>query len=155
MSSSFPELGDALALLPWIVAALFALAFLLALIAWRRAATRAGRASRQRNRIARRAENDAERLLEGLGYDILERQLTSVWWLEVDGEEEAVRSRVDLLVERDGQVYVADVNTGAIAPDPRRPATRRQLLEYLYVFEADGALVVDMERREVRTVVFP
>ena len=137
------------------VAALCAVAFLLTLAAWQRAASRTGRANRSRNRIARRAENEAEHVLERLGYRILERQPTAIWWLEVDGEEVEVSCRADLLLEHDGQVIVADVKTGDLAPDPRRPATRRQLLEYLFAFEADAALIVDMERRDVSRVVFP
>ena len=63
--------------------------------------------------------------------------------------------RADLLVERDGRLYVADVKSGALATDPTLPATRRQLLEYLLAYEVDGALLVDMEARQIREVVFP
>ena len=138
----------------WILVVLLAIVLVVALWGWWRAATRLSRASRRRQRVARRGETAAERLLERLGFVILDRQLTRNWQLEVDGTSETVSSRVDLLVERDGSVFVADVKTGRQAPDPRRPATRRQLLEYLLAFEADGALVVDMEGQDVRTVSF-
>ena len=115
------------------------LALLLVLLAWRRARSRWSRASRRRNRRARRAETDAERLLATQGFAILECQPTGRWSIEVDGEPREVSCRADLLVERGGRLYVA----------------RRQLLEYLLAFDADGALVVDMERRRVRTVAFP
>ncbi len=131
------------------------LALATALWGWRRARTRLSRASRRRNRRARRAETAAERLLEAEGFTILERQPTKRWLLEVDGESHQVSCRADLLVERGGTFYVADVKSGGAAPDPRQPATRRQLLEYLLAFDADGALVIDMERRQVRAVGFP
>ncbi|MEE8524810.1 MAG: hypothetical protein V3T72_12820 [Thermoanaerobaculia bacterium] len=133
------------------------LAFLLviALWGWWRARTRLSRASRRRNRRARKAETDAERLLESLGFTILDRQLSQQWTLEVDGEPREVLSRADLLVERGRRLFVADVKSGDLAPDPSRPATRRQLLEYLLAFDVDGALVVDMRRRQVRSVAFP
>ena len=131
------------------------LALVVALWGWRRARTRLSRASRRRNRRARRAETAAERLLEARGFAVLERQLTGCWLLEVDGEPGEVSCRADLLVEREGSLYVADVKSGSAAPDPRKPATRRQLLEYLLAFDADGALVVDMERRQIREVAFP
>lgn len=141
---------------PWLLLiGILGLLLLLALWAWRRAASRVGRANRARQRTAKKAETEAERLLESLGFRVLERQPTARWRLEVDGEEREVASRADLLVERDGWLYVADVKSGDEAPRPDLPATRRQLLEYLLAFEADGALVVDMRRRRVRSVAFP
>ena len=61
----------------------------------------------------------------------------------VDGEPVDVRVRADLLVARDGLRYVAEVKTGGQAPDPTYPPTRRQLLEYMLVFEPDGLLLVN------------
>ena len=126
-----------------------------ALWGWWRASSRTSRASRRRNRRARKAESQAERLLEAEGYSILDRQLTQRWELEIDGEAREVFCRADLLVERGPDLYIADVKSGAVAPDPRQPATRRQLLEYLLAFDVDGALVVDMQRQRVLTVAFP
>lgn len=141
---------------PWLVLiGALAMLLVLALWAWRRAAGRVGRANRARQRTARKAETEAEKLLGGLGFTILERQPVARWRLEVDGESREVSSRADFLVENGGRLFVADVKSGDEAPRPHRPATRRQLLEYLLAFEADGALVVDMRRRRVRSVSFP
>ena len=140
---------------PWLVAAVLVVLLALALFGWWRARGRVGRANRARGRRARRAESDAERWLEGQGYAVLERQVTCRWDLAVDGERRQVSCRADLLLERGGRVFVADVKTGEAAPNPRLPATRRQLLEYLLAFAADGALVVDMRRRRIREVSFP
>lgn len=137
------------------VLALLGVLLFLALVGWYRAATRTRRRNLARGRIARRAEDAAEAILESLGYDIAERQPTARWEIEIDGELHEVWSRADLLVERDGRWYVADVKSGDEAPDPRRPATRRQLLEYHFAFDVDGLLLVDMRHREVRTVAFP
>lgn len=141
---------------PWLLLiGMLGLLLLAALWGWRRAATRVGRANRARQRTARKAETEAEKLLASLGFAILERQPTVRWHLEIDGESQEVASRADLLVEGGGRLYVADVKSGDEAPRPDRPATRRQLLEYLLAFEADGALLVDMRRRRVRSVSFP
>ena len=72
----------------------------------------------------------------------------------VDDEAREVRSRVDFLVKKKGLLYVADVKSGDLAPEPTYPPTRRQLLEYILVFEADGALVVDPALGIVREVSF-
>lgn len=141
--------------LPWRLVALFACLFLFALLGWWRARRRLARANRGRQRLARWAEQAAERLVERAGYRIVERQPLKRWHLRVNGRLRGVSSRVDLLVERRGRRYVADVKTGDLAPDPTKPATRRQLLEYLLLFGADGALLIDMERRRIREVEFP
>ena len=41
-----------------------------------------------------------------------------------------------------------------LAPDPTFGPTRRQLLEYQLVFEVDGVLVVDADRRTISRVAF-
>lgn len=137
-------------LLLLIIAALAGLAALM----WWRASRRAGQASRARNRRAQSGEAEAEGLLESLGYEILERQLSGEWEMEVDGEAVRAGVRADLLVQKDGLVFVAEVKTGTLAPHPSYAPTRRQLLEYWFVFGPDGMLLVDMESMVVREVRF-
>lgn len=123
--------------------------------AWRWEAGRLGRRSRARNRVAAAGERAAERLLTRAGYEITHRQHTAWWTMEVDGEPVDVSCRADLLVARDGEVFVAEVKTGDHAPDPTWPATRRQLLEYLHAFDIDGVLLIDIPAGEIREVRFP
>ena len=127
---------------------------LLLVIALRMSQGKASKASRARNAHAQWGEQEAERLLRTAGYAILDRQVARSWAMEVDGEDYEASVRADLLVKKDGQVYVAEVKTGRLAPDPLYPPTRRQLLEYLFVFDPDGLLVVDVESRSIREVVF-
>ena len=127
---------------------------LLCLQAW----WQAGRGSRRARARAVRAgtgESEAEALLLNAGYSILERQVRCLWWISVDGEEEEVELRADLLVERDGERFIAEVKTGTQAPDPAFPSTRRQLLEYSLAFEPYGIILVDMEEGEIMEVCFP
>lgn len=100
-------------------------------------------------------EADAEALLEEAGYEILEVQAPGSWGMEVDGEPVEVAVRADFLVSRDGATYVAEVKTGRLAPDPRHPATRRQLLEYAFAFQPDGLLLIDVEEGAIIEVRFP
>lgn len=138
-----------------IACVVLALVALLALLGWFRAATRVRRNNLARQRLARAGEEQAVGLLTDLGYAIVDQQLTSSWALTIDGQECPVYSRADMLVERKGHRWIAEIKTGTRAPDPTRPATRRQLLEYLLVFDVDGVLLVDMETRRVHEVVFP
>ena len=113
--------------------------------AWWRARTRISRGNRQRQTHARDGEERAELLLEEAGYTIEERQVERRWPLYVDGQAHEVRSRADLMVSRDGLHSVAEVKTGTRAPDPTLPATRRQLMEYEWVFPVAGVLLVDVD----------
>lgn len=116
---------------------------------------RASRASKRRVRRAQQGEREAVALLEADGYRVIEQQLRGRWWVEVDGCEHPVEVIADLLVERDGWRYIAEVKTGDLATDPTRPATRRQLLEYLLAFDPDGLLLVDMDQGTIHEVGFP
>lgn len=122
---------------------------------WLRARSAVGRANVRRGVRARRAEHDAEEFLAGEGYEVLDRQVTREWPVDVDGERHLAWVRADLLVSRDGLEYIAEVKTGADATRPTFPSTRRQMLEYLLAFDVDGVLLVDMDRGVVRSVDFP
>lgn len=123
---------------------LLLLALALSLLGWWWASRTPGWRLRRHAAQGREAERDAERLLAEEGYEIVDRQVQGEWTLWVDGEALTIRCRADLLVERDEQRFVAEVKGGVVAADPRRPATRRQLLEYHHAFEVDGVLLVDV-----------
>ncbi|GAC1351538.1 MAG: hypothetical protein NVS3B20_00090 [Polyangiales bacterium] len=113
-----------------------------------------GRESRVRNRIAHQGERDAEAILMRDGYRIVERQARARWSMTIDGVAVPIDVRADLLVRREGRTYVAEVKTGRMAPDPRYPPTRRQLLEYALVFGGEEVLLVDVEEGVVRSIGF-
>lgn len=136
-----------------IIVGLIALVFVLTgLLA--QARTRAGAASRGRNARALAGEADAEDLLEEHGFRIRGRQVAFPGTVWIDGEPVDFGIRVDLVLERDGQDYVAEVKTGELAPDPRHGPTRRQLREYADLLPNHGVLLVDVEAGAVHTVEF-
>jgi hypothetical protein len=94
-------------------------------------------------------------MLAAAGYRIVERQATTVWYPRIDGEPLETEVRADYVVEVDGELLVAEVKTGAAAPSVGNAATRRQLLEYLVAFGADGVLLVCPERGVIHRVEFP
>ena len=121
----------------------------------RRAEQRGSRRSRRRTRRAVDGEQEAEALLEAEGYRILKRQHGRRSCLWVDGELLEFGVRVDLLVERDGETFVAEIKTGTRAPDPRHGPTRRQLREYAALFPECGLLLVDVDEERVQEIEFP
>jgi hypothetical protein len=140
--------------LGWVVAALCALALVLLLAARALARWRSRAAARRRWVRAAAGEVEAEDLLAEHGFAIVDRQAGLVWSIECDGEPHAVELRADLLVERDGRRYVAEVKTGTSAPLLTNAATRRQLLEYCVAYQVDSVLLVDVEAQAVREVTF-
>lgn len=137
---------------------LVALAILIAVVqtarlAWRDVAAR----YRIRARLSRaaRGERDAEALLEAHGFAIRGRQVRKELEYRVDGAPCVVEVRADLLAERDGRAWIAEVKTGREAPRITTPATRRQLLEYAHAFEGAGVLLVDAEHGVVSEIALP
>lgn len=117
--------------------------------------TMASRRSKKRLARAIKGEIEGEAYMRTLGYRVVAVQPEYVWDLTVDGKPARVVLRPDLIVEKDGRRYVADVKTGRYAPDPLSSSTRRQLLEYYLALKVDGVLVVDIESRRIRHLEFP
>ena len=99
-----------------ILALLVLVVMLCVMLSW--ALRRGGKASRARNRRAQLGESDAEALLERFGFGIVDRQVREKGWIWLDGEAFDFEVRADLLVERDDELYIAEVKTGVMAPDP-------------------------------------
>ena len=136
--------------MPYVLAVLVgALLALLVARSWRR------NRIRRRFRRARQGEIEAEGLLEARGFTILDQQTRRDAHMFVAGVRTQYGVRADLLVSRRWRTYVVEVKTGKSAPDPRLSATRRQLLEYSLVYEADGLLLVDMSARDIHEIRFP
>ncbi|HEX6838840.1 MAG TPA: hypothetical protein VF334_19815 [Polyangia bacterium] len=139
----------------WIVLAATGggLALVQTLRLWWRAASVRWRLAEQSAR-ASAGEALAEKLLRKAGYRIEARQATQRWAVHVDSQPHEVTLRADFIVTRRRRRYVAEVKTGADAPEIAAPATRRQLLEYRCAFGVDGVLLVDAESRRVHAIDF-
>lgn len=138
----------------WLIAGLGLVLGLQGAVAWLRRLVRRSRVLR-RARDAQAGERDAASLLHSLGYRVLEAQPRAQLSLRVDGRPVEVELRADYLVQAGSTRLVAEVKTGALAPNIRTAATRRQLLEYRLAYGVDGALLVDMETGRTQRVDFP
>lgn len=110
--------------------------------------------SRRRTRRGHQGEGRALRLLARRGYAIVETQPPTAGELLVDGERIEFEVRADAIVERKRRRYVAEIKTGRAA-SVRSRHTRRQLLEYALLYDADGVLLVDATRATIHTIEFP
>ncbi len=110
---------------------------------------------KKRVQRGREAEENAESFLEESGFMVWDRQVASRTEYLVDGEEREAGLRADYLLIKDGKQYIAEVKSGALAPNPDYTDTRRQLLEYALAFGKIPLLLVDMESKEIHEIEFP
>jgi len=110
-------------------------------------------AARDRVVAAKYSEEEAGKLLLRQGFTILEKQKRTPLIIWVDGKSHLSHVQADFLVQKGKKTYVVEVKTGQVA-DPTEPATRRQLLEYDYVYQPDGLLLLDMNLGELHEVDF-
>ena len=89
------------------------------------------------------------------GYRVADRQVTRRFDVLVDGVPREATVRADLLLQKNGRTFVAEIKAGWLVSDPMHAPTRRQLLEYEVAFGARGVLLVDVPRKAVRRVEFP
>lgn len=131
--------------------------FFLFLGNWLGGALRTFKAKRAASKAAKhglKSEKDAEKLLKKLGYTMVQRQPPASYWAVVDGEPKSINVAGDLLLEKGGQSFIAEVKTGKAAK-LENEGTRRQILEYQLAFGVDGILLLDMDEKVLRTIRFP
>lgn len=119
--------------------------------------SRALRRNRQKKRMRRGkiAESKATVLLANRGYNILAEQPRFNAEISIDGELETFTIIPDLIVERHGIRYVAEVKSGCFGGQTLAPAARRQMLEYLLLTGCDSVLWVNPDNGTMREVQFP
>ena len=101
----------------------------------------------------KKGERTSIKLLEKNGYKILDEQIKLNGSLFIDGELSEFDLRPDLLLEKDGIKYIAEIKTGNVA-NPSNRNTRRQLLEYSYYSDQDIILLVDPIKKTIKELSF-
>ena len=101
----------------------------------------------------RKGEKTSINLLKKNGYKILDEQIKLNGYFYIDGELNEFDLRPDLLVEKDGIQYIAEIKTGEVA-NPSNRNTRRQLQEYSYYSNQDIVLLVDPIERSIKKLSF-
>ena len=103
---------------------------------------------------ARRGEVQARGWLEQHGFTVLDEQVSRGSFLVVNGEESPFTVRADYLVERNGVRAVVEVKTGAVA-DPSARGTRRQILEYAWVYGVSEVYLFDADAQRLHRIGVP
>jgi hypothetical protein len=103
---------------------------------------------------ARRGEAQARSWLERNGFTVLDEQVSQPSYLVVDGEDSPFTVRADYLVERNGVRAVVEVKTGEVA-DPASRGTRRQILEYAWVYGVSEVYLFDADAQRLHRIELP
>ena len=101
----------------------------------------------------RKGEKNSIKLLENYGYKVLDEQIRLNGYFFIDDKLSEFDLRPDLLVEKDGVKYIAEIKTGEVA-NPSNRNTRRQLHEYSYYSNEDIVLLVDPIKKSIKKVSF-
>jgi len=104
--------------------------------------------------VARIAEEEAEKLLEKYGFKIVDRQRKASIITYVNGKPNIGFVQADFIVRKRGKTFVAEAKSGEFAPGISEPSTRRQLLEYEFVYKPDGLLLIDMNEKLIKQIEF-
>ena len=104
-------------------------------------------------RRGKKGEKASIKLLEKNGYKILKEQIKLDGFLLVDDELRKFELRQDLLIEKDGIRYIAEIKTGEIA-NPSNRNIRRQLHEYSYYSGHDIISLVDPIEKSIKRISF-
>ena len=107
-----------------------------------------------RAEFARFSEEEAEEFLKKNGYKIIEKKKKATVMTNIDGKDHVGYVVCDYIVKKGRKIYVAEVKSGQVGVNPNEPSTRRQLLEYDYVYNPDGLLLVNMLDQQIHEVSF-
>jgi hypothetical protein len=99
------------------------------------------------------AEEEAEKLITRSGFKIIGRQKRAPIMTYINGKSHYSYVQADFIAEKGGRTYLIEVKTGGSA-DATDPIVRRQLLEYDYVFNPDGLILLNMEDRSFNYIDF-
>lgn len=109
---------------------------------------------KRRFKRGNKLELDAKSFLQDKGYTVVDYQSTYDHHYQVDGIDHIATIQPDYMVKKKGKTYIVEVKTGTSAISAQNRHTRRQLLEYDYVIENDGVLLLDMENQNLQVIQF-
>ncbi len=104
-------------------------------------------------RRGKKGERDSIKILEKNGYNVLNEQIQLSGYFFIDNKINKFDLRPDLLVEKNGIKYLAEIKTGEVA-SPFNINTRKQLHEYSYYSNHETVLLVDPINESIKKLSF-
>ena len=99
-------------------------------------------------------EKKAKYFLKNNRYKILDYQKEIKIKIKSNSDEIEIKIRPDYIVKKNLKKYIAEIKTGEFAPKLTNKSTRRQLLEYYFMTEYSGILLIDMDKKTIEKIEF-
>ena len=111
---------------------------------------------KQKKRFKRGSELEtkAKYFLKRQGYKILQEQAVYYHMFKANGKEKKAKLIIDYVVRKKGKTFLVEVKSGQSAISIQNKFTRRQILEYDFVIENNGILLLDMEHEILELIEF-
>lgn len=109
---------------------------------------------KKRFKTGRIGEEKAKDYLIKHGFKILEEQLSLFASMWINGVKHEYEVRIDYLVKKGNTKSIVEVKTGEKAVDPLNSSTRRQLFEYINLYDADNMYLFDADSNKLKEIFF-
>jgi hypothetical protein len=99
-------------------------------------------------------EFEAKSYLKNLGFTIIAEQVPLTSSLLIDNKRYNYEVKADYLVQKRNKKAVVEVKTGREAANPLNINTRRQILEYMLLYNVDKVFLFDAQNKKLKEMKF-
>ena len=99
-------------------------------------------------------EFEAKSFLQNLGFTIITEQAPLISSLLVDNKKYNYELKADYLVKKGNKKAIVEVKTGTEASNPLNINTRRQILEYMLLYNVDKVFLFDAQNKKLKEIKF-
>ena len=99
-------------------------------------------------------EFEAKSFLKNLGFTIIAEQAPLISSLFIDNKKYSYEVKVDYLVKKGDKKALVEVKTGTEATNPLNINTRRQILEYMLLYNVDKVFLFDAQNKKLKEIKF-
>lgn len=99
-------------------------------------------------------EFEAKSFLQNLGFTIIAEQVSLISNMLVDNKKYNYEVIADFLVKRKNEKAIVEVKTGKEAINPLNINTRRQILEYMLLYNINKLYLFDAQNKKLQEIKF-
>ncbi len=109
---------------------------------------------KKRFEIGKIGEFEAKNYLKNLGFTIIAEQASLISSLFIDKIKYDYEVKVDFIVQKGNKKSIVEVKSGNEAINPLNINTRRQLLEYMLLYNVDNIYLFDAKNKRLKKISF-
>lgn len=109
---------------------------------------------KKRFKIGKIGEFEARNHLKNLGFTIIAEQASLISSMLIDKIKYYYEVKVDYIVQKGNIRSIVEVKSGDEAINPLNINTRRQLLEYMFLYNVDKTYLFDAKNKKLKEIRF-